>query len=222
MDPSLTVITFDVPGVGASPAPLLPYTLAAMARTVAAMLDALGYAEVSVLGLSWGGFLAQQIAKDHPTLCTKLILAATSAGVISVYPSPKVLSLMVGTRRYEDAAYGASIAPHIYGGLFRNDPELCAHHFHGMKAPPSGRGYHYQGTALWGWTSLHWLHKIRQSTLVLAGNDDPLIPLINMRALAWLIPDSDLRVIDDGHLFMATQPQMTADMVSTFLLGGTQ
>jgi pimeloyl-ACP methyl ester carboxylesterase len=49
-----------------------------------------------------------------------------------------------------------------------------------------------------------------------------LIPLINMRALAWLIPDSDLRVIDDGHLFMATQPQMTADMVSTFLLGGTQ
>jgi pimeloyl-ACP methyl ester carboxylesterase len=133
-----------------------------------------------------------------------------------VYPSPKVLGLMVGTRRYEDAAYGASIAPDIYGGLFRNDPELCANHFQSMKAP-TGRGYHYQGMAVWGWSSLPWLHKLRQPTLVLAGNDDPLIPLINMRALACLIPKAELRVIDDGHLFMATQPQMTAGVVSTFL-----
>jgi pimeloyl-ACP methyl ester carboxylesterase len=66
------------------------------------------------------------------------------------------------------------------------------------------------------------LHKIRQPTLVLAGNDDPLIPLINMRTLAWLISKAELRVIDDGHLFMATQPQMTADLVSTFLLGDAQ
>ena len=61
-----------------------------------------------------------------------------------------------------------------------------------------------------GWTSLPWLWRIRHPTLVLAGNDDPLVPLINARLHAWLLHDARLHVFDDGHLFMLTHARETA------------
>jgi len=64
---------------------------------------------------------------------------------------------------------------------------------------------------------VHWLHKIRQPTLILAGDDDPIIPLINMKLLAWRIPNSELHVIDDGHLFLVTRAQSVAPMIMAFL-----
>lgn len=217
LDPNLEVIAFDAPGVGGSSTSLLPYSFSGLAKLVTLMLDELGYDEVAVAGVSWGGFLAQQFAYDHPTRCTKLILAATSAGVAMVPPSLKVLMLMASPRRYTDPAYGASIAPDIYGGSFRNNPELCAAHFLKMKSASPDRGYRYQGFAVWGWTSVHWLHRITQPTLVLAGNDDPLIHLVNMKVLANRIPSAELHVIDDGHLFLVTQAKTVAPIVMRFL-----
>lgn len=217
LDPSQEVITFDIPGIGESSVPLLPYTFKAMAKTVTQLLDVLGYGQVHVAGLSWGGFLAQQFAYDHPSRCSKLILAATSAGMFSIHPSPKVLRLMSSPRRYSDPAFGASIAPDIYGGSFRDNPEQCFNHFAKMKPSVPGRGYKYQLLAVAGWHSLYWLHQIRQPTLVLAGNDDPIIPLTNMRVLASYLPNSQLHVIEDGHLFLITQPTVIAPTVSAFL-----
>lgn len=216
LNPDQEVITFDAPGVGGSSTPSKPYGFGDLAKTVVKMLDALGYDQVSVLGLSWGGFLAQQFAHDHPTRCSRLILAATSCGMFSVPPSLKVMRLMASPKRYTDPSYGASIAPDIYGGSFRGNPGLCASHFAKMRSP-NDRGYRLQLDALFLWTSLHWLHRIRQPTLVLAGDDDPIIPLVNMRAVAKLIPDSELRVIEDGHLFLVTQAATVAPLVTTFL-----
>ena len=62
-----------------------------------------------------------------------------------------------------------------------------------------------------------WLHKIRQPTLILAGDDDPIIPLVNMKLLAWRIPNSELHVIDDGHLFLVTRAQSVAPLIMGFL-----
>lgn len=218
LDPDQEVIAFDVPGVGESPAPRYPYRFSGLADTVAKLLDVLGYDQVNAIGISWGGFLAQVFAHDHPSRCSKLILAATTHGVFGVPPSPRVLALMASPRRYTDPEYGASIAPEIYGGSFRNNPELCARHFAKMK-PAGGKGYTYQVLAVYWWTSLHWLHRIKQPTLVLAGNDDPLIPLVNMQTLANWIPNSELHVIDDGHLFLITQAETVAPLVTSFLSG---
>ena len=66
-------------------------------------------------------------------------------------------------------------------------------------------------------SSIHWLHRIRQPTLVLAGDDDPIIPLINMRVLAWRIPNAELHVIDDGHLFLVTRAESVAPIIMKFL-----
>jgi hypothetical protein len=56
-----------------------------------------------------------------------------------------------------------------------------------------------------GWTSLAALPFIRQPTLILAGADDPIIPLVNARIMPRLLPDATLHVYDDGHLALITQ-----------------
>jgi pimeloyl-ACP methyl ester carboxylesterase len=73
-------------------------------------------------------------------------------------------------------------------------------------SPPSLAGYHLQMLAISGWTSVPWLHTIRAPTLVLAGDDDPLIPVFNSRLLCWLIPDCRVHIVrGGGHLFMIDQ-----------------
>src|SRR5947207_13399612 len=65
LDPAIEVIRFDVPGTGGSPAPLIPYRFSVLARLVTKMLDQLGYQQIDVLGVSWGGALAQQFAFQY-------------------------------------------------------------------------------------------------------------------------------------------------------------
>jgi hypothetical protein len=98
-----------------------------------------------------------------------------------------------------------SIAAEVYGGAFRSDPELIATHAQAMFGV-TRLGYLLQLLAMTGWTSLPWLWSLRQPTLVLMGRDDPLVPPVNGRILARLIPNARLQMIDDGHLFMVTRP----------------
>lgn len=217
LNPDLEVIAFDVPGVGGSSTPFLPYSFSGLARLVVKLLDRMGYDQVDAAGVSWGGFAAQQFAYDHPKRCNKLILAATHAGVACVPPSLKVLWLMASPARYTNSDHMTAIAADIYGGSFRDNPELSARHANKMQGRQSDWGYICQMWAVYWWTSIHWLHKITQPTLVLAGNDDPLIPLVNMRVLANRIPDSELHILDDGHLFLVTQAETVAPIVMRFL-----
>ena len=80
LDQGHEVIRFDVPGTGGSPAPRVPYRFSALARLVAQMLNQLGYQQVDVLGVSWGGGLAQQFAYHYPERCRRLILVSTEPG----------------------------------------------------------------------------------------------------------------------------------------------
>jgi len=210
-------VIFDVPGVGGSPAPMTPYrpsTIARLARDLALKLK-LG-PRLDVAGVSWGGGLAQQFARQHHELCRRLVLIATSPGVAMVPGNPSVLLKMASPRRYSDRGYMRSIAADIYGGAFRRDPTLINRHAEAMKGA-TRYGYFLQLAAMTGWTSVHWLHTLRQPTLVLAGADDPLVPPVNARMLARLIPNAQLAFIDDGHLFVVTQPEETARIVEKFL-----
>lgn len=213
---STTAIIFDVPGIGGSPRPLLPYRPSRLARLAAGLVAELGYAEIDVAGVSWGGGIAQQFAHQYPKLCRKLVLAATAPGFTMVPGDPSVLWKMLTPRRYTDRAYMNRIAADLYGGAFRNDPSLVGRHVaavHGAR----NFGYLYQLLALAGWTSLPWLWSLPQPTLVMMGRDDPLVPPVNGRILAALIPDAELRIIDDGHLFIVTQPAQTAAAIEAFL-----
>src|SRR3989440_11366329 len=93
-------ICFDIPGVGGSPLPRFPLRFRGLAHLVAQMLDVLGHQEVDVLGISWGGGLAQQFAHQYPWRCRRLILASTSTGGISGPRRLDVLSQFLSPRRY--------------------------------------------------------------------------------------------------------------------------
>jgi poly(3-hydroxyalkanoate) depolymerase len=211
-----TVVIFDVPGVGGSPTPRSPYRPRGIARLAAALLDHLGFDEADALGVSWGGAIAQQFAFYYPRRCRRLILAATSPGVLMMPPRPSVLLKMMTPRRYQDQAHAQRVAGAIYGGAFREDPELVSATFRHVRFSSRG-GYYLQLAAFWGWSSLPWLFLLRQPTLVMAGADDPLVPELNARVLQWLIPDARLAIIGCGHLFLVTQAAESARVVESFL-----
>src|SRR6516165_2180437 len=211
-----TAIIFDVPGVGGSPAPSLPYRPSMLARLAADLVAELDYGEIDVAGVSWGGGIAQQFAHQYRKLCRRLVLAATSPGAIMVPARPSVLWKMATPRRYTDKDYMDRVAPEIYGGAFRENPSLIGSHASAMHGARN-LGYFYKLMALRGWTSPPWIWSLPQQTLVLMGSDDPLVPIINGRILERLIPNATLRLIDDGHLFMVTRPGETAATIEAFL-----
>lgn len=210
------VIIFDAPGAGKSGAPLLPWRMRDYADAALSILQQLGYQEASVLGLSWGGALAQQFARQYPKNCSALVLAATSPGHLMVPANPDVLMHMLNPRRYRDNDYMKRITGKIYGGSFRTN-KLAAGRFVNATSPPSSRGYYYQLSAMIGWSSLPWLHRLTQRTLVLQGEDDPLIPRSNGRILAALIPNAELVEVDCGHLFLLTRAAQAASHIEQFL-----
>ncbi len=91
---------------------------------------------------------------------------------------------------------------------------------HNCIKPTSRYGYLLQQLAVAGWCSVPWLPLLRQPTLILAGNDDPVVPLINARLMHKLIRRSHLHVFDDGHLFVLSQPEATAGVLQQFLRTG--
>ena len=213
------VISFDSPGVGQSSAYSWPRRMRGVASTVQRVIGALGYDRVDVLGISLGGVIAQQLAHQTPDLVRRLVLASTGPGIGGVPGSPRVLFSLATPRRYYRPDYYRQIAGRIYGGAARQDPDAL---LHGSVARfverPSLRGYLGQIYAITGWTSLPWLHRLRQPTLVLAGDDDPIVPLVNGRILARCIPNARLHVVHGaGHLFLLERPKEIAALVAEFL-----
>lgn len=211
-----TVVTFDVPGVGGSPTPPSPYRPAGIARLAAALLDHLGFDEADVLGVSWGGAIAQQFALQHRPRCRRLILAATATGALMIPGRPSALVALMTPRRYVDAGHARRVAGNVYGGAFRDDPDLVARTFRHVRFASRG-GYYLQLAATFGWTSLPWLPLVRQPTLIMAGADDPLIPTANARLMRWLMPDARLAIVDCGHLFLVSRAEESARLVDAFL-----
>ena len=81
----------------------------------------------------------------------------------------------------------------------------------------SEKGYLYQLIAMTGWTSLPWLWTLKQPALILAGRDDPIVPPVNARLMARLMPNARLKLLDDGHLFLVTSPVESAAIIEAFL-----
>jgi len=214
--PAREVIVFDVPGVGHSPMPRRPYRLRTLARWAEGVLDQYGHAQADVLGVSWGGAAAQEFARFASARCRRLILCATATGMLMVPGHPKAIAKMVTPRRYMSKDHAIKISGDIYGGDFRHRPELAADFMKHVKWQ-SRWGYYLQIAAATGWTSAHWLSRLKQRTLVMAGRDDPLIHMFNARLMRLLIPNSELKVFDCGHLFLMTRPDESVRAINEFL-----
>src|SRR5512135_2192855 len=208
LDPAIEVICFDAPGVGGSQLPDLPYRFTTLALLLRDMLHDLGHQQADVLGISWGGGLAQQFALCNPRLCRRLILVATATGpqtMVPPNPLPLVKNLIL--RRYGE----------LWGGSAKTNPDALTSALRKAQISPLSMGYLHQNTAALGFTTLPLLPLIRQRTLVLTGDQDPIIPVANGRILAAGIPHATLHVYHGGHVELVTRPGLLMPLITGFL-----
>jgi poly(3-hydroxyalkanoate) depolymerase len=212
-----TVVRFDVPGTGGSPTSLLPYGFPYLAWVLGRVLSKLGIGVADVLGLSWGGALAQQFAFQNPRRCRRLVLAATGTGAVMVPAHPRILAKMITPRRFSDPDYAASIAGELYGGTVRAHGEDVAKLFVRQLHAGSKIGYLHQLLAGAVWTSLFALPAVRQETLIVAGTDDPIVPVANARIMHVLLPHSRLYLHSGGHIDLVHNAPELAPVIDHFL-----
>lgn len=215
------VIAYDPPGVGRSQMPALPLSMGALASLGAAVLDELGIESAHVLGASFGGAVAQEMAICHPGRVRRLVLVSTSFGAFAVPGTPAALWQFVQPASYYAPARLAKVAGVMFGGRLRDEPGLVQGL--GIRPPQNLRGALYRLAPLFGWTSLAWLWTIRQPTLVICGDDDPLTLPINHRIIANLVADSRLHIVEGGgHLVLIDTPARVAPVITEFLDGDSR
>jgi poly(3-hydroxyalkanoate) depolymerase len=213
------VVAFDLPGVGQSGRGSRPLRMRGLAELVVALLDALALQRVDVLGYSLGGIVAQELAHRAPERVRRLVLGATSPGAPSVPPSPLVAMLMLSPARYYDRRLAKLIVPRIAGGRTARDPRVLeAGLGERLADPPTPVGYLHQLYAVSGWSSHLWLRRLPTPTLIVHGDDDPLVPLINARYMARTIPDARLHIVrGGGHLVLFDEPERAVAPITVFL-----
>jgi poly(3-hydroxyoctanoate) depolymerase len=213
------LIAFDPPGAGLSQRPRRPLRMGGLADVVGELLDALRLERVDVLGYSFGGALAQELARRAPGRVRRLVLCATGPGLGGTPPRPLAALMLATPARYYHPRLLAITLPYVAGGRTARDRRVLAGHAEErLQWPPSPLGYAYQLYAITGWSSLPWLHRLAQPTLVVAGEDDPSVPLRNARLLAERLPDARLHVVKrGGHLFLLDEPENAVEAITGFL-----
>tara|TARA_B100000678_G_scaffold288878_1_gene298192 strand:- start:327 stop:1241 length:915 start_codon:yes stop_codon:yes gene_type:complete len=210
-------IMFDMPGTGESPDPVLPYNPFTMSWTALSLLERFGLSQVDVMGMSWGGTMAQHFALQHSAQVRRVVLAATSPGMLMVPGDPRMLAQMADPF----SAINEMLLREYLTALGNADTNKLARNSIGNISAPSSTGYFYQLMALAGWTSLPALPFMNKPVLVMMGECDPIVPLSNGKLLARAIPDARLEVFEGaGHLFLMTHPEKSLRLLREFLAAG--
>ncbi|MEZ5897018.1 MAG: alpha/beta fold hydrolase [Parvularculaceae bacterium] len=212
--PDRDVITYDLPGVGGSPDPFIPYRPWWVAKAAKTILLEYGYdAPIDVMGVSWGGGAAQQFTFQYQNRVNRLVLCATSPGALMVPGKIDALSKMADPKRYMDGEF----LKQNFNTLYGDEPHGAAA-FSERMTPPSAAGYFYQLMAMMGWSSLPFLRLLPHETLILAGDRDSIVPLANAKILKFMIRRSELHIVEDGgHLFILSKAQDILPVLQSFL-----
>ena len=213
------LISFDAPGTGRSSTPLFPVPVASLAELAVAVLEHRRVACTDVIGFSYGGAVAQQLAYGHPERVCRLVLASTNFGWGSVLGSPQALAVLASPLRFYSAGYFERVAAGVYGGATGRDPvKRQGASGARRRLPPTQYGYAMQLLGGMGWTSWGFLPDIRHETLVVCGDDDPLVPVANAKMLAARIPRAQLAVVERaGHLLLWDEPERIAPQIGQFI-----
>jgi pimeloyl-ACP methyl ester carboxylesterase len=217
--PIRRIVSFDAPGAGRSSTPLYPVPVASLSALAATVLDSRGVECTDVIGFSYGGAIAQQLAFDYPERVCRLVLAATNFGWGSWWGSPGAIVAMTTALRFYSPNYFDLVAADVYGGVTGRDPARRSDASGARsRLPPSSYGYAMQLLGGLGWSSWGFLPDIRHETLVVCGDDDPLVPIANARLLAQRIPRASLAVVERaGHLLLWDEPERVAPQIGQFV-----
>jgi len=213
-----TTLSFDPRGMGESTADPAPYDMATCAADALGLMDALGWDTARVLGLSFGGMVAQELAVTAPDRVERLALLCTSPGGAggSSYPLHELEDLdaagrVAARRRLLDSRFDdAWLADHpsdqaLVEMLDRGDDDADPVVMAGRRAQLEAR----RGHDVWDR-----LGRIDCPTLVACGRYDPIAPMANSEAIASRIPGAELRAYEGGHAFVAQDRAAVPDIVA--------
>jgi pimeloyl-ACP methyl ester carboxylesterase len=222
LDRDFDVVTYDHRGIGASTDVAGAFTIAELADDAAAVLDAVGWPDAHVFGISMGGMIAQELALRNPDRVRKLVLGCTYCGgpdaLLTAVGPVRMLEAM-NTGLVEDAiraSFGANLSP-----AWTADDSHWPEFFHlavaeRVPVPVVMR----QAQAIYAHDTSARLQSVIAPALVVAGTADEMLPHANSELIASLIPDAKLYLLADvGHLFWWERPDETADAVRAHLLG---
>ncbi|MGI8450506.1 MAG: alpha/beta fold hydrolase, partial [Streptosporangiaceae bacterium] len=123
--PDRHIIAFDAPGTGRSSTPCLPVTISDLADLARGVLDYVGVSHADVLGYSYGGAVAQQLAVQHPASIRRLVLAATNTGSGSIPADSPAARHLCSPMRYFSPIHFERTAATVYGGAVGRDQKAA-------------------------------------------------------------------------------------------------
>ena len=199
------VVLLDNKGIGASGGQT-PDTVKEMADDATAVIRALGFTKVNLLGFSLGGFVAQQIALDTPELVNKLILAATGPkGGEGISNLPNIMNEAFATAPEDPRLFlFYSRSPESIA-LGRQSLARVKKRKEDRVPPTSMPSIQAQVKSILGWAQENKdvydeLNRIKQPSLVVNGNNDIMFPTINSYNLFQHLPNARLSLYSDsGH-----------------------
>ena len=209
------LLSWDYRGLGRSAAVTAPYTMADLAADAVAVLDDAGWETCAVMGLSFGGMVAQEIAVTHPERVQRLALACTSPGGAggSSYPLEHLAELDVTERtttwrelldeRWDEEWLAEHAIDMTLAELATADRD--------REDPDGAEGRRLQMQARSGFDAFERLGAISSPTLVGYGRYDGIAPPANSSAMASRIRGSELRGYEGGHLFLVQDPAAMPD-----------
>jgi len=189
------VIAFDNRGAGRSDKPRMDYSIRLFADDTAALLEALGIKKAHVLGISMGGYIAQELAINYPDKVRSLILGCTSCGgERAVRMSPermKEFEAVEGLTPEEILRKNMDI--YFSDEFIQEHPEKVEEFMEiSLRYPQPPEFFERQFAACLKHDTVNRLHLIPVPILIMAGEDDPLVPSENSRILKDLIPGAEL------------------------------
>ncbi len=213
------LIRFDLPGCGLSPAPVLPLRMRDLAAVVVRVIDALELTRPDVLGYSFGGTVALELAHRFPDSVGRLVLCSTIPGIPGAAPHPAVVGMMLNPLRYYNRRAAEIMVPLIAGGRTARDRQRMRSDLRLRQSrPPGVRGYTYQLAAVSTFSAWPWLHTLTHRALVLHGRGDPVSPVLNARMISATMRDAKLHVVPDGgHLVLLDEPAVATVPILRFL-----
>jgi len=218
------VIAFDNRGVGRSDKPDIPYTMAMMAADISGLLDAVGIDAAHIFGISMGGMIAQHFALDYPQRVISLILGCTfCGGVHIIQPKPESVAALFDFERLKKMTpeeIVRQLIPFLFSQEFiEKNPDIIEKRVaKSLEYPLLLHGFTRQAEAIAGHDTYELLPRIKSPTLVVAGDNDRLIPVENSRILASRIPEAELVILKGvGHEFFIEAAEETNRIVLDFL-----
>ncbi len=219
------ILGYDQRGLGQTDKPDTPYTMADYAGDAAGLLEALGWDSCPVMGVSFGGMVAQEMALTYPERLERLVLACTSSGgrggasypiheFDGLPPRERALRVIPILDTRNDAAWQAA-----HPREFHQMVEQTAARFQrGADEPDRKAGALRQLRARTGHDTYDRLPNLDLPVFICGGRYDGIAPVSNLEALHRQIPGAHLELFEGGHLFL-TQDPAAFGRIQAFLLG---